>query len=80
MKESGDELIEEVRNAFLQEIAHRGMQKQEVSRRMGAGKNHLSQTLSGKNITLRTMARIASAMGRRVEVRLVSEERGSQGS
>ena len=76
-----EELILAVAVAISQELERQGVNKAELARRMGRTRGHVTQLLSrGRNLTLASVAEMASALGRKVEVKLteaviVSEHR-----
>jgi transcriptional regulator with XRE-family HTH domain len=58
-------LIAEVTESIWQAMEQAGVNQTELAKRMGATKGHVSQVLNGsRNMTLRTLADICSALGR----------------
>jgi len=67
-----EELILEVTEALARALEEQGLQKQELAKRLGKTKGYVTQLLSGgKNLTLRTLAAVADALGRSVQLKLV---------
>jgi transcriptional regulator with XRE-family HTH domain len=59
-----EELILEVTEALSEAIEQRGLTRSEVAKRLGKTKGFVSQLLAGgRNLTLRTVADIADAIG-----------------
>lgn len=66
-----EELILEVTEALSQALAREQVTKKTLADRLGKSKGFVSQILAGgRNLTLRTLADIADALGCRVVVRL----------
>lgn len=67
-----EELILEVTEALSAAIEERGLTRSEVAKRLGKTKGFVSQLLAGgRNLTLRTVADIADAIG--ISLRLAVE-------
>jgi transcriptional regulator with XRE-family HTH domain len=70
-----EELILEVTEAMAQALRSSGLTKTELAERLGKSKGFVSQILGGgKNLTLRTLADIAGALGCKVQVELKPEK------
>ncbi|HLX06715.1 MAG TPA: helix-turn-helix transcriptional regulator [Thermoanaerobaculia bacterium] len=66
-----EELIVEVTEALARALAASGLAKSELAARLGKTKGFVSQVLGGgRNLTLRTLADFAGAIGCRVRVDL----------
>lgn len=66
-----EELILEVTEALSQALAREQVTKKALADRLGKSKGFVSQVLAGgRNLTLRTVAEIADALGYRTVVRL----------
>ncbi|HYB91384.1 MAG TPA: helix-turn-helix transcriptional regulator [Candidatus Binataceae bacterium] len=66
-----EKLILEVTEALSQAIEERGLTRSEVARRLGKTKGFVSQLLAGgRNLTLRTVADVADAIGISLEVQV----------
>lgn len=71
-----DELIASVTEAVSQVLEAEGITQTELGRRMGRTRGFVSQLLTGgRNLTLRTIADLADALGRRVRLELVPRRR-----
>jgi transcriptional regulator with XRE-family HTH domain len=63
-------LIAEATELISQMLDAQGVRRQELASRLGKSKGHVTQLLSGeRNMTLRTLAAAAFALGARVELR-----------
>jgi transcriptional regulator with XRE-family HTH domain len=70
-----EELILEVTEAMALALRSSGMTKTELAARLGKSKGFVSQILGGgKNLTLRTLADVAGALGCKVQVELNPEK------
>ena len=68
---SQEELILEVTEALAEAMSRDDVTKTELAQRLGKSKGFVSQILSGgRNLTLRTVADVADALGYRVKVRM----------
>jgi transcriptional regulator with XRE-family HTH domain len=73
-----EELIVEVTEAMARALRTSGLTQAEIATRLGKTKGFISQVLGGgKNLTLRTLADVAGAIGCRVEVKLVQERKSN---
>ncbi|HEV3456916.1 MAG TPA: helix-turn-helix transcriptional regulator [Thermoanaerobaculia bacterium] len=74
-----EELIVEVTEALARALRISGLTKSELATRLGRTKGFVSQIMGGgRNLTLRTLADMAAAIGCRVRVNLIQESsRGS---
>jgi transcriptional regulator with XRE-family HTH domain len=75
-----EKLILEVTEALSEAIEERGITRSEVAKRLGKTKGFVSQLLAGgRNLTLRTVADIADAIGisLRVEVQRAESTKGA---
>ncbi|HEV2853167.1 MAG TPA: helix-turn-helix transcriptional regulator [Thermoanaerobaculia bacterium] len=73
-----EELIIEVTEALARALRSSGLTQSELAARLGKTKGFVSQIMGGgNNLTLRTLADVAGAIGCRVQVKLVSEKKGS---
>lgn len=71
-----EELILEVTEAVSVVMQEEGISKTQLAKRLGKTKGFISQLLSGgRNLTLRTLARLVDALGYRVTI-TVSKDRG----
>jgi len=71
----GEKLILEVTEALSEAIEKRGLTRSEVARRLGKTKGFVSQLLAGgRNLTLRTVADIADAIGISLKVAVQGAE------
>lgn len=69
-----EELIIEVTEALARALRSSGLTQSELAVRLGKTKGFVSQIMSGgRNLTLRTLADVAGAIGCRVQMNLVSE-------
>ena len=67
------EATEEVCRVMEGEDSEGGVTRKELADRLGRSKGFVTQLLSGeRNLTLRTLADLAFALDRRVEIRLAS--------
>lgn len=65
----GEELIVEVTEALSEVMEEEGVNKTELADRLGNTKGFVSQLLTGgRNLTLRTLASLADALGYRVQI------------
>ena len=72
-----EELIIEVTEALARALRSSGLTQSELAARLGKTKGFVSQIMGGgNNLTLRTLADVAGAIGCRVQVKLVSEKKG----
>ena len=70
-----EELILEVTEAVSAVMQEEGISKSQLAKRLGKTKGFISQLLSGgRNLTLRTLARLVDALGYRVTI-TVSKDR-----
>ena len=72
-----ERLILNATELILELMEHEGLTRSELAERIGKSKGHVSQLLNGeRNMTLRTLAEIAHAVGHRIELgtRPLSEE------
>ncbi|MFL6196295.1 MAG: helix-turn-helix domain-containing protein [Thermoanaerobaculia bacterium] len=70
-----EELILEVTEAMARALRSNGLTQAELAERMGKSKGFVSQVLGGgRNLTLRTLADIAGALGCKVQVQLKPEK------
>ncbi len=66
-----EELILAAATALCELLEREGVTKTELAKRLGVTKGFVTQILAGdKNLTLRTIADVADALGRRVHVNL----------
>jgi transcriptional regulator with XRE-family HTH domain len=71
----GEKLILEVTEALSEAIEVRGLTRSEVAKRLGKTKGFISQLLAGgRNLTLRTVADIADAIGISLKVAVQGAE------
>ncbi len=71
----GEKLILEVTEALSEAIEKRGLTRSEVAKRLGKTKGFVSQLLAGdRNLTLRTVADIADAIGISLKVAVQGAE------
>ncbi|HVR07625.1 MAG TPA: helix-turn-helix transcriptional regulator [Thermoanaerobaculia bacterium] len=71
-----EELIIEVTEALARALRISGLTKSELAIRLGRSKGFVSQVMGGgRNLTLRTLADMAAAIGCRVRVNLVQESK-----
>ena len=69
-----ERLILEVTEVLSETISRKGISKKELANRLGKTKGYVSQLLSGgRNLTLRTVADVADALGCRVSVTLSAQ-------
>lgn len=69
-----EELILEVTEALSEAMIRQGISKTELARRLGKTKGFVSQILAGgRNLTLRTIADVADALGCQVRVQVLSQ-------
>src|SRR5260370_7420832 len=69
-----EELIVEVTEALARALRASGLTKSELAARLGRTKGFVSQVMGGgRNLTLRTLADMAAAIGCRVRVNLIQE-------
>lgn len=72
-----DRLIVSVTEDLLTAMAHQDVSKTELARRLGKSKSFVTSTLDGsRNMTLRTLSRIAYALGLQVRVRFEALDNG----
>jgi antitoxin component HigA of HigAB toxin-antitoxin module len=68
-----EELILKAATALCQLLEREGITKAELAKRLGRTKGFVTQILAGdKNLTLRTIADVADALGHSVDVGLVA--------
>jgi transcriptional regulator with XRE-family HTH domain len=68
----GEELLMAATCAISEEMARQGLTKAALAQCMGRTRGDITQILSGaRNMTLRTLAEVADALGCRVDVDLV---------
>jgi transcriptional regulator with XRE-family HTH domain len=71
-----EELIVEVTEALARALRTSGLTKSDLAARLGKTKGFISQIMGGgRNLTLRTLADLAAAIGCRVRVNLVEESK-----
>ena len=71
-----EELILEITEALREALAREGITKVELANRLGKTKGFVSQILAGgRNLTLRTIADVADALGYQIRVQVVKESR-----
>ena len=69
-----EELILEVTEKVCEVLEKAGVSRQELARRMGRSKGFVTQLLGGgRNLTLRTLADISFALGRKLRLDLTGE-------
>ncbi|MEE8076166.1 MAG: helix-turn-helix transcriptional regulator [Candidatus Binatia bacterium] len=67
-------LILEITEALSEALAREGITKAELANRLGKTKGFVSQILAGgRNLTLRTIADVADALGCQIRVQVVKE-------
>jgi transcriptional regulator with XRE-family HTH domain len=72
-----EELIVEVTEALARALRTSGLTQAEIANRLGKTKGFVSQIMGGgNNLTLRTLADVAGAIGCRAQVNLVHEAKG----
>lgn len=70
-----EELILEATEALARALRSSGLTQNELATRLGKTKGFVSQILGGgKNLTLRTLADVAGALGYRVQIQLRAEK------
>src|SRR3954467_8196445 len=70
-----EELILEATEALAKTLRSSGLTQSELAARLGKTKGFVSQILGGgKNLTLRTLADVAGALGCKVEIQLRAEK------
>jgi transcriptional regulator with XRE-family HTH domain len=70
-----EELILDATEALARALRSCGMTQSELAARLGKTKGFVSQILGGgKNLTLRTLADVAGALGCKVEIQLRAEK------
>ena len=73
-----EELIIEVTEALARALRSSGLTQTELAARLGKTKGFVSQIMGGgNNLTLRTLADVAGAIGCRIQVNLVPESKSS---
>ncbi len=73
-----EELILDVTSAICSIIEREGIKKAELAERLGRTPGFVSQILAGgRNLTLRTIADVADALGRRIEISFPHTEVGT---
>ncbi|MBK80969.1 MAG: hypothetical protein CMQ43_08650 [Gammaproteobacteria bacterium] len=66
-----ERLIVNVTESLLTEMRHQDVTKTELARRLGKSKSFITSTLAGsRNMTLKTLSRIAYALGLRVQIKI----------
>jgi transcriptional regulator with XRE-family HTH domain len=71
-----EELIVEVTEALARALRTSGLTRSQLATRLGRTRGFISQVLGGgRNLTLRTLADLAGALGCRVRVNLLPEKR-----
>lgn len=69
-----EELILEVTEALARALRNAGLTQSELAARLGKTKGFVSQIMGGgRNLTLRTLADVAGAIGCRIQMNIVSE-------
>jgi hypothetical protein len=64
--------------ALAEELERQGLTKSALAERMGRTRGDISQIFSGsRNITLRTLAEVADALGCKVELAVVPQRRAA---
>src|SRR5436305_15162894 len=70
-----EELILEATEALARALRSSGLTQSELAARLGKTKGFVSQVLGGgKNLTLRTLADVAGALGCKVQIQLRAEK------
>src|SRR5258707_7769176 len=70
-----EELILDATEALARALRSSGLTQSELAARLGKTKGFVSQILGGgKNLTLRTLADVAGALGFKVQIQLQAEE------
>lgn len=70
-----EELILEVTEALVQGLERAGISQAELAARLGKTKGFISQILAGgRNLTLRTVADFADAMGQHISVKVCERD------
>jgi transcriptional regulator with XRE-family HTH domain len=70
-----EELILDATEALAQALRSSGLTQSELAARLGKTKGFVSQILGGgKNLTLRTLADVAGALGCKVQIQLRAEK------
>lgn len=71
-----EELILEVTEALAEALASVGIRKAELASRLGKSKGFVTQILAGgRNLTLRTVADVADALGYQIQVKACRRNR-----
>lgn len=65
-------LVVDVLEDLLEALDAKGMSQAELARRLGVSRSAVNRILRGDNLTVRTVARFAHAMGTRVSFRIGS--------
>lgn len=69
------ELLEQVARRLREELDRQHITHDTLARQLGVSKGEVSEILSGRrNLTLRTLVRVARALGHEVRLRLVQYE------
>jgi transcriptional regulator with XRE-family HTH domain len=70
-----ERLVLEANEALLEAMEETQISRAQLADFIGASRAHVSQLLSGtRNLTLRTLARLACALGKQVDIRLTALE------
>ncbi len=62
-----ESLVTDVMEAISEWMEVRGVHRAELARRLGTSRAHVTQMLNGRNISLRTLARVVHALDGQVE-------------
>lgn len=70
-----EELILEATESIWEQLNSQGVTKTELAEKLGTSQSHVTQLLSGsRNMTLRTLADIAFALGRKVRIKFEEDQ------
>jgi len=70
-----ERLVVRITEAILAQMEQRGFSRASVARALGASRAHVSELLTGRrNMTLHTLADLASALGCRAELELIEQD------
>jgi transcriptional regulator with XRE-family HTH domain len=73
-----EDLILDVTEALSQALDESGMTQSDLARKLGRSRGFVSQLFAGRNLTLRTIADVALALGQRPSLKLYPEYATSQ--
>ena len=73
-----ERLIMEVTEAICAFMEERGISRKELAEKIGKTRGYVSQVLSGKNVTLNTLAELVWGLDGRFEMKLVPKEQNEQ--